>query len=131
MQQLLALPRGPAGQQQHQQAHTQHSQNELHSQMQQEAREHLKQQQLQNLQIPSQKIQQQLTQQQSLWGGMQSIVPTPSFTSAPLPGTHSAMDAGMKVANHSTVGMAASDSRLSAEIPTGKPSEKSSACIVS
>jgi hypothetical protein len=143
MQQLLALPRGsvlPAArlqpqhqdlqpQQQQQQVIMQRLQNDLHLQMQQEAREHLKQQQHQK---QSRQQQQQLVQEQLLWGNMQNIAPMASSTTASSPATNWAPNAEMNGVKPSTIELASVESNPpSALSPKGKRSGSSSACVVS
>jgi hypothetical protein len=150
MQQLLALPRSAASsanqQQQHiiqqaqqvqhhhnhqlqNHAHLQHFQNDQHIQMQKEAREHLRKQQLYH-QVPNR--QQQLTQDELLWAGdMQSIAPKASTTAASIP-NHSTHQTSVLEASPIATGLSPTEaSSPSALSPTVKRSGISSACVVS
>jgi hypothetical protein len=125
MQQLLTLPRGKnptAGQQQQFKV----PDNERHLYKQQVAREHLQQQQQIHQNINRQ-FQQQPTQERSIWGGMQNIMPT--STAAPI--TNCAQIIGMKDAEPSVSGLASSGPSSSSTLsPTIKRSGSSVACTL-
>ncbi len=71
------------------------------------------------------------TQEELLWGHMQSVAPTPTCTST-IPSSHSAQQIGAGGTSPSTMVHSALDSSSpSASSPTSKRSGSSSACLIS